>query len=209
MVGEVDGVRVALTGDNLLAGAISPLRAAAPIYRNRMRIDSIAAGVRRLIEHEPELLLTGHTGAIEVTREMLDEFLAWARELEGAFTRLCAVPGLVNEALDPDFAVCFPYLQTTHAGERFGIELQVTNHADAMRDADAHLVLPAGWTASPARASAHVAAGDMGRLRFDVHVPADAALGRQVLVADLTLGGRRYGQRAEAIIDVTEATGSD
>ena len=32
--GTVDGVRVAYTGDNLLAGALSPLRAAAPIYRN-------------------------------------------------------------------------------------------------------------------------------------------------------------------------------
>jgi len=50
LVGEVDGTRVALTGDNLLAGALSPLRSAYPIYRNRMRIDSIATGVRRLID---------------------------------------------------------------------------------------------------------------------------------------------------------------
>ena len=67
LAGEVDGVRVALTGDNLLAGTVSPLRASAPIYRNQMRLDSIAAGVRRLIDFEPELLLTGHTGAIPVT----------------------------------------------------------------------------------------------------------------------------------------------
>lgn len=202
-VGVVDGVCVALTGDNLLAGAISPLRAAAPIYRNRMRIDSIATGVRRLIDFEPELLLTGHTGALEVTRPMLDDFLAWARQLEGAFTRLCAVPELVNEALDPDFAVCFPYLQAIRPGAEFRLELRVTNHAGDAQGAKAHLVLPEDWTASPAVTSADVAAGEMAPLRFTVGVPAGAEPGRRILVADLTLGERRYGQRAEAIVDVT------
>ena len=201
-VGVVDGVRVALTGDNLLAGAISPLRAAAPIYRNRMRIDSIATGVRRLIEFEPELLLTGHTGALEVSRAMLDDFLVWARQLEGAFTRLCAVPATVNEALDPDFAVCFPYLQSVGPGEEIRLDLQVTNHASRARDALAHLVLPEGWTSTPAVARAEVAAGEMAALRFIVSVPASAETGRRVLVADLTLGERRYGQRAEAIVDI-------
>jgi hypothetical protein len=37
-----------------------------------------------------------------------------------------------------------------------------------------------------------------------VSVPSSAVAGRRVLVADLTLGERRYGQRAEAIVDVSE-----
>ena len=47
LFGEIDGTRVAFTGDNLLAGTVSPLRAAAPVYRNKMLVDSIAVGVRR------------------------------------------------------------------------------------------------------------------------------------------------------------------
>ena len=62
LAGTLDGVRVAYTGDNLLAGSLSPLRAAAPIYRNVLRHDSIRLGVERLLAFEPELLLTGHTG---------------------------------------------------------------------------------------------------------------------------------------------------
>ena len=204
LVGMVDGTRVALTGDNLLAGALSPLRAAAPIYRNRMRIDSVAEGVRRLIEHEPEMLLTGHTGALEVTRQMLDDFLVWARQLEGAFTQLCVVPERVNEALDPDFAVCFPYLQAARPGDQLSLDVQVTNHAEIDRPAQAHVLLPAGWDATPAVALAEVGVGATGSLGFSVSVPGDAAAGRYVLVADLTLGERRYGQRAEAIIDIVE-----
>ena len=101
LAGTIDGVRVAYTGDNLLAGSLSPLRAAAPIYRNVIRLDSIRVGVERLIEHEPELLLSGHTGALEVTRRDLDDFVAWARELELVFSRLTPVPGMEDEALDP------------------------------------------------------------------------------------------------------------
>ena len=148
LAGEVDGTRVALTGDNLLAGALSPLRASAPIYRNRMRIDSIAAGVRRLIDFEPELLLTGHTGALEVTRPMLDDFLAWARQLEGVFTRLCAVPERVNEALDPDFVVCFPYLSPDVTAGRAARASRscVTNHGSAA----ARTGRSCGWSCRPA-----------------------------------------------------------
>jgi hypothetical protein len=170
-----------------------------------MHIDSIATGVRRLIEHEPELLLTGHTGALEVTREMLDDFLVWARQLEGAFTRLCAVPERVNEALDPDFVVCFPYLRTVRAGEQFQLDVRVTNHASEAQDAAVFLVLPKGWTAAPAVASARVAAGETVPLAFGVGAPAKITPGRHVLMADLTLGQRHYGQRAEAIVDITDS----
>lgn len=208
LVGEVDGRRIALTGDNLLAGAISPLRAAAPIYRNRMRVDSIASGVRRLLDHEPELLLTGHTGAIEVTRGMLDEFLVWARQLEGLFTRLCVVPERVNEALDPDFAVCFPYLQTVVAGSTFELELRITNHAPRALEASAELVTPDGWETAPATATVTIDPGATDALAYRIDVPPGTTSGRRIIVADLTFGGRHYGQRAEAIVDVGEGAAS-
>jgi glyoxylase-like metal-dependent hydrolase (beta-lactamase superfamily II) len=206
LVGEVDGTRVAFTGDNLLAGAISPLRAAAPIYRNRMRLDSIATGVRRLIDREPELLLTGHTGAIEVTRAMLDDFLAWARQLEGVFVRLCAVPERVNEALDPDFVHCFPYRSTVAPGGRVRLEVRVTNHGPGPRAARVWLEGPDGWAVTPAERRADLGPDGESTLAFEVAVPPGAPPGRHVLVADVTLGERHYGQRAEALVDVAEAS---
>jgi glyoxylase-like metal-dependent hydrolase (beta-lactamase superfamily II) len=204
LVGEIDGTRMALTGDNLLAGALTPLRSAYPIYRNRMRIDSLRLGVERLIAFEPELLLTGHTGAIEVTRPMLDDFIAWARQVEDVFTRLCAVPELVNESLDPDFAVCFPYLQAVEPGQTFGLDVQVTNHATEARPAAVGLVLPDGWAAEPASLEAQVPGEEMAPLSFTVTVPTTERPGRRMLLTEISLGDRRYGQRAEAIVDVQE-----
>ena len=61
------------------------------------------------MEFEPELLLTGHTGALRVDRKMLEDFHAWARQLEGVFRTLVVVPSEVNFALDPNFATLYPY----------------------------------------------------------------------------------------------------
>ena len=154
------------------------------------------------MDFEPELLLTGHTGAIEVTRAMLDDFLACARQLEGAFTRLCAVPERVNEALDPDFVVCFPYLSSMEAGATLELDVRVTNHGLRPERSEVTLTLPPGWEAEPAVATSEVEPGEMVALRFSVRVPAGEPPARRILVADLTLGERRYGQRAEAIVDI-------
>lgn len=201
LVGEIDGTRVAFTGDNLLQGTVSPLRAAAPVYRNKMLADSIAVGIRRLMEFEPELLLTGHTGALRVDRRMLEDFHAWARQLEGVFRTLVPVPAEVNFALDPNFATLHPYRTSTPPGQRLGLELRVTNHGARDAVARAGLVAPPGWTVAPPEASGTVAPGETGTLRFTLAVP-EAAAGRSVVCAELTLGERRFGQIAEALVDV-------
>jgi len=153
------------------------------------------------MEFEPELILTGHTGALRVDRRMLDDFHTWARQLEGVFTRLVAVPAEVNFALDPNFATLYPYRSARRPGERFDLELRVTNHGMRAAGTRAVLALPPGWAADPGEASAEIGAGATGVLRFAVSVPADAA-GRAVLCADLTLGDRRFGQVTEALVDV-------
>lgn len=210
LVGEVDGTRIAFTGDNLLAGSITPLRAAAPIYRNRMRLDSIRVGVERLIEHEPELLLSGHTGAIPVTRPMLDDFIAWARRLELVFGRLVAVPELVDEALDPDLVWMRPYRSVARPGTELELRIGVTNHARGAATAEVVVEGPDGWAVAPGRTAVEIpGGGTTAEVTVVVAVPASARPGeRVILTADLTLRGRRYGQRGECIVDVAAMEGA-
>ena len=206
LAGMVDGVRVAYTGDNLLAGSLSPLRAAAPIYRNVLRHDSIRLGVERLLAYEPELLLTGHTGAIEVSRADLDEFVAWARELELVVGRLAPVPGLDDEALDPYVVRFDPYRASVGAGGALETRVVVRNHAANGRSARVSLQAPDGWVVEPAEASTVVrGGGETATLAFTVGAPLDAAPGRAVLTADVDLGDRRLGEAAESLVEVLSA----
>jgi hypothetical protein len=206
LAGTLDGVRVAYTGDNLLAGALSPLRASAPIYRNVLRLDSIRVGVERLIAHEPELLLTGHTGALEISRADLDDFVAWARALELVVGRLAPVPGLEDEALDPYVARADPYRASVVAGGQIAVDVIVTNHGPVPRNAVVRLRLTDGWHAEPAQATVGVAAGGAtATLPFTIHVPSTARPGRHVPIIDLTLGGEPRGELAELLLEVLPA----
>jgi hypothetical protein len=182
-----------------------------------MLVDSIAKGAERLRELEPELLLTGHTGAIQVNRQILDDFITWARDLSDAFVKVVAVPDEVNFALDPNWCTLYPYqskVQLTpqpspaaaagagdHVGARLILELRATNHAPRDEMLRASLALPAGWTATPAEGETIIAPGRDAALTFAVDVPADAT-GRHVLCADVTLGTRRFGWLPEALVDI-------
>jgi len=66
--------------------------------------------------------------------------------------------------------------------------------------------LPPGWSAEPMQAATTVEAGAESVLSFSVSVPADAQSGSHVLIADVTLAGRRWGQMAEALIEVAPAS---
>ena len=129
------------------------------------------------------------------------DFHGWARQIEGVFRTLVAVPAEVNFALDPNFAILYPYRNPARPGDRLPIELRVTNHgtADAMARAS---LTPPGWSVSPGEATTTIAAGESGALRFVVEVPA-GSMGRHVLCAELALGERRFGQIAEGLVDVT------
>jgi len=203
--GTIDGVRVAYTGDNLLAGALSPLRAAAPIYRNVMRLGSIRVGVERLLEYEPEILLTGHTGALEVTREDLDGFLAWARDLELAFRRLAPVPGLENEALDPYPAWFDPYRATVSPGTSVTVRVLVRNHAADARPARLRVRAPDGWSVDPPDATILVEGiGRSAGVAVTITAPASTTPGRLVITVDLELDGEPRGEVAECLLEVVE-----
>jgi glyoxylase-like metal-dependent hydrolase (beta-lactamase superfamily II) len=202
LAGSVDGVRVAYTGDNLLAGALSPLRAAAPIYRNVLRLDSIRVGVERLIAHEPELLLTGHTGALEVTRADLDDFVTWARELELVVARLAPVPGLEDEALDPYVARFDPYRATVRPGAELATSVIVTNHAPRPRSVRVRLRVPRGWDAAPSDAEVVVTGRDTAAIAFRVVAAPEVAPGRIVLTADVDIDREPRGELAESLVEV-------
>ncbi len=206
LAGTMDGVRVAYTGDNLLAGTLSPLRAAAPIYRNVMRRDSIRIGVERLLAYEPELLLTGHTGALEVTRADLDDFLSWARDLELVVARLAPVPGLEDEALDPYVARFDPYRADVAAGRSVTTRVIVRNHAAEVREARVRIRVPDGWRVAPPTAAAPVpGGGEIATFTFVLAIPADAIPGRTVVTAEIDLGGEPRGELAETLLEVSPA----
>ncbi len=149
LFGQVDGRRVAIIGDEIQLDGDGVLRGGGPVYRNRFRLDSFRRGIDAVRAFEPEVLLTGHDGAIDVDRASLDGVREWAVELEEALVALVPDDLPVGLALDPAFAAFHPYQLRPRAGESFEAAVEVVNHGDESAEAHVRLVLPPGWRAAP------------------------------------------------------------
>jgi uncharacterized membrane protein len=123
--------------------------------------------------------------------------------LELTFQRLVVVPELVHEALDPDLVWMRPYRSLAAPGAEVALTVGITNHGSVAAEAGVAMDGPTGWVFTPATVSVTIPGGETAELTVRVRLPADAVPGaRVVLTADLTLRGRRYGQRGEGIVDV-------
>ena len=191
---SADNIRYALTGDNILGSQTGP-RLGGPIYRNRYNVGSFRPTLRALSEYSPQLLLTGHSGALSVDHEQLEELMGKTIDLERAFKDLVVDPDEVNFALDPQFFFVRPYWAFAAAGEEVELEVHLTNHCAHPAEFHIRPNPPAGWSFRPEQIKGSLREGESVRLQLRLRVAADAAPARRrVATYDLTLGGRRFGQ---------------
>lgn len=204
--GEIDGRRVAITSDEIQRDLEGRLRLGGPVYRNVLYSGDFLKGLRTIIEFEPELLLTGHDGPVEVTPADLEGVYDTCRELEGTWRALAAFPAEVNFTLDPAFAELRPYRQVALAGEVCTLDAHVRNHHSHEAEATVRLVVPHGWEVRPAQATLMLDAGENRSMTFEVVPGSGAELGiRHVVVADLVLGEHAFGQACEALLTIHAA----
>jgi hypothetical protein len=63
-------------------------------------------------------------------------------------------------------------------------------------------VVPAGWIATPARMETRVPSHGSGSVGFQVTAPPGTRVRRARIAVDVTVDERRFGQLAEALVDV-------
>ncbi|HEX5013343.1 MAG TPA: MBL fold metallo-hydrolase [Candidatus Limnocylindrales bacterium] len=199
---EVDGRRVVATGDQQdgrwVAGeTVEQLNYQ---YRNGFRFDDFAESAALYHRLQPDLLISGHWLPRPVTPEYLDH-LAWA----GA-----EVARLHRELLpldDVDFgaggfgARIEPYRSDVAPGASLDVEVTVRNPFHRPDEATVSFVVPAGWAVEPAAREVPLEASGEATVRFRVRA-GDVPVRRARIAADLTVGGQRFGQQAEALVTV-------
>lgn len=200
---EVDGRRIAYVGDTLARGPAGP-RFGGPVFQNRFKPGDFVESVTKIRDFEPEFILTGHWGAQRVERALLDAALEQARAIEGITWGLIAVPEEAGFALDPNWATLYPYQATAVPGGHLDLAVRIVNHLSTPAPVAAELRLPVGWRSETLTTGVEIGPGEPGEIPFQITVPAEALIGeRHVVVATVSLGGRRFGPVAEGIIRVT------
>ena len=192
---DVDGKRVLATGDQQSGGERPVLNYQ---YRNRFRIDDFIASAELYRERRPDVIVSGHWPPQQVDEALLERLFADGRRLAELHRELLAL-GEVDFGAGGFGARIEPYRSAARPGDRIELDVVARNPFDRPAVAVVRLDVPGGW-AAPERQELGLEPGAEGVARFEVEVGRSS--GRAILGADLTVDDVRFGQQAEALVEV-------
>lgn len=200
---EVDGRRVVATGDQQ-DGAWEPGVHTELLnfqYQNRFRIDDFVESAALYRELRPDLMISGHWAPRQVDDAYLDMLAEKGREIADVHRALLPLDDVDFDAEGVGLRI-EPYQATVEAGASVRYDVEIVNPFGHDDTAEVEFVTPSGWAVTPPRAAVELPARARGVVHFDV-TPCGPAVRRARVAADLTVGARRFGQHAEALVDVT------
>jgi glyoxylase-like metal-dependent hydrolase (beta-lactamase superfamily II) len=203
IVFDVDGQRVIATGDQQ-STTWQPGERTEVLnfqYKNRFRIDDFVASAKLYQNLSPDLMISGHWAPRRVDASYLDMLLAKGQELARLHRELLPLSEL-DFGAEGVGAWIRPYRTRTAPGTPVRLTVAGLNPFDGTETVRVRMVTPPGWTCRPAEAAAVVAGGQTTDFTFTLTPPPTGTVRRARVAADLTVGDRRFGQHAEALVDV-------
>ncbi|HVX42750.1 MAG TPA: MBL fold metallo-hydrolase [Mycobacteriales bacterium] len=202
IVVEVDGTRVIATGDQQDTNW-SPDGRSETLnlqYRNRFAIDDFVASAELYRSLRPDLIVSGHWAPREVDDAYLDMLLQKGKQLARLHRDLLPLSD-VDFGAEGFGARIYPYQATFDPGQELAVQVEALNPFDRDDVVAVGLVVPAGWSVTP---DVQVKAGpkETVTVEFRVTAPDSGPVVRARVGADLIVGGRPFGQQAEALFDV-------
>ena len=193
---DVDGRRVLATGDQYAVGGDRTILNYQ--YRNRFRRRDFVQSAELVRKLHPDLIVSGHWLPHEVSEAYFDEIERAGKRLAALHDELLPEESFGEEGFG---ARIDPYRSTIGIGVPLRLEVTARNPFARAASADVSLVLPPGWTARPSSQNAVVEQHGAAVVTFVVE-PAAERVRRARIGAELAVDGIRFGQQAEALVDI-------
>ena len=187
---EVDGKRILATGDQQSGGERPILNYQ---YRNRFQIGDFVASAELYRAVRPDVIVSGHWPPQEVSEELLDRLAKDGARLDELHRELLPREAALDVRIEP-------YRSFVRAGSTVELEVIVCNPFDRDVAAEVSLASSEEWEL-PGPKTTTLAPAAEGVVHFAVVAAAPARRAR--IAVDLTVDGVRFGQVAEALVDVT------
>ena len=199
--GEIDGKRVAFTGDNLFASATDPTQGGneAVVARNGGALEEgylYAANYLHTIA--PDLLLGGHCWAIAEPAGLIERLRIRMEALRDAFTAL-SVDDDYRYMFDPYWVQAHPYRVVIAPGAASEFTVTVRNYTSREQTHRIALHAPPGLRADPAVLEGRRTGAGFTRHIVKLHAAAHAAPGLSLVGLDITRDGVRHGELFDVI----------
>ena len=158
-------------------------------------------GAEYLSRIKPDLLMGGHSYVMNRPARFIERYRKWSIAMRDAFRELSSEEDY-RTFYDPFWVRAQPYRVGLKRGEAAEIDLHVRNFHKRVQRHRIALALPPGLSAEPMVLEGQLPA--QGRKPFKIRLRAEpgAAPGVRIVAFDVTLDGRRYGQRFDAIVEI-------
>jgi hypothetical protein len=194
---ELDGERIAFTGDNLFGDPSDPAQNGheAVVARNSAIFEEgYLLGSRYLRDLKPDIIMGAHNVLMVKPAAFLDRYHEWSKRIITRYKDILPDPSYEYQ-FDPFWVSAYPYRVDLQAERTQTVTITVRNFRDRPQRHHIQLELPPGITAEPALLEGTVDA--KSRKAFKVILNADAnrvPAGLQMVPFDITLDGKRHGQ---------------
>lgn len=204
---ELDGKRIAFTGDNLFGNSADKKQNGheAVVARNSAIFEEgYLLGSKYLKDLKPDIVMGSHSFVMHDPAEFLGRYHEWSKEIIQHYRGL--LPDTNYEYLfDPYWVSAYPYRVDFSRHDAQQVTVTVRNFRDTPQRHRVELKLPAGLTAEPA-----VLEGTIDRksrqsypVKLTVNRGAVPA-GVHIVPFDITLDGKRYGELFDFLIRAKE-----
>jgi len=202
--GDIDGRKVAFTGDNIFADPTDPNQTGheAVVAHNSGILEEgyiyAADYLRRL---NPDLIVGGHSFVMDRPAALIERFHKWAVNMRATFQTLSADEDY-RCWLDPFWVRVEPYRVTLQSGRLDEVLLYVRNFRNGKQEHRIEIHTPSGLIAEPAVLEGWLHGESQEAFPVRLKAAGDAQKGVALVALDVTVDGRRYGEWFDFVVEV-------
>ena len=194
---EIDGKKIAFTGDNLFADSSNPEQNGheAVVARNSSIFEEgYLLGSHYLKELNPDIVMGAHSYVMPEPVGLLHRYHEWSKEIIRLYKDL--LPETDYEYLyDPYWVSAYPYRVDFSQKEIQSVEVTVRNFRSNEQSHEITLVTPAGITADPPVLRGKIPAEQRATYQVNLRIDrTEAKEGLGLIPFDITLDGKHKGQ---------------
>jgi glyoxylase-like metal-dependent hydrolase (beta-lactamase superfamily II) len=201
--GEIDGRKVAFTGDNLFGDPDDPTHTgheAVVAHNSGILEEGYIYGAEFLSRLKPDILIGGHSYVMDNPGEFIERFRRWSYEIREAFQSLSPDEDY-RYWFDPFLLRAYPYRLSLKTGESSEILLHLRNFRNRNQRHRIEVRTPPGIIAEPSMLEGDLEKESRGSFPVRLRANQELPPGVSIIAFDVTLDGERYGERFDLIIE--------
>ncbi len=202
--GEIDGRKVAFTGDNIFGDPDDPSQSgheAMVAHNSAILEEGYIYGAEYLSRLKPDILVGGHSYVMDHPAAFIERFRKWSYEMLDAFKSLSSEEDY-RYWFDPFWVRVEPYRVSLKPGSTKQVTVNVRNFLKRSQSYRIAVRCPEGLVVDRVVLEGTTSSETTLHLPILVKADAGAKSGVHIIGLDTSIDGRLYGQRFDFIIGI-------